>query len=390
MNISFSDKVMGTEDGSIFAVLNEKKNEMLAQGRTIYNLSIGTPDFKPAQHIMDAVSEAAKYPENYRYSLTEIPQLVEALQNFYVRRFGVEVAEDELMIMYGSQEGMAHISWALCNPGDLVLVPNPGYQIFSVGPQLCDAEVWEYPLYAENGFLPDLSAIPEEIANRAKFMVVNYPSNPTCKMAPDSFYEELIAFAKKYNIMILHDNAYSDIVFGGRTCGSFLRFEGAKEVGIEFYSLSKSFNYTGARVSFALGNKEIIQKFKALRTQFDYGTFTPVQYGAAAALNGPFDGVEKQCADYEERMKALCGGLREIGWDVPDSEASMFVWAPLPNGYTNSEEFVLELMEKSGVICVPGSSFGTLGEGHVRLALVLPPEKLREAVESIRVSGILK
>ena len=389
MNLSFSDKVKGTEDGSIFAVLNEKKNEMLAQGRTIYNLSIGTPDFKPAQHIMDAVSEAAKYPENYKYALTEIPELVKALQDFYVRRFGVEVAADELMIMYGSQEGMAHIAWALCNPGDLVLVPNPGYQIFSVGPQLCDAEVWEYPLRAENGFLPNLSEIPEEIAYRAKFMVVNYPGNPICKTAPDSFYEELIAFAKKYNIIVLHDNAYSDIVFGGRTCGSFLRFEGAKEVGIEFYSLSKSFNYTGARASFALGNREIIQKFKALRTQFDYGTFLPVQYGAAAALNGPFDGVVKQCSDYEERMKALCGGLREIGWDVPDSEGTMFVWAPLPKGYTNSEKFVLELMERSGVICVPGSSFGSLGEGHVRLALVLPPEKLREAVESIRRSGII-
>lgn len=390
MEFSFSDKVKGTEEGSIFAVLNERKNELLKQGRTIYNLSIGTPDFKPAQHIMDAVSEAAKKPENYKYALVEIPELVQALHDFYIRRFDVEIAEDEMMMMYGSQEGMAHIAWALCNPGELVLVPNPGYQIFSVGPKLCDAEVWEYPLYAENGFLPDLAAIPEDIARRAKFIVVNYPGNPVCKVAPDSFYHELIAFAKKYNIIVLHDNAYSDIVFGGRTCGSFLRFEGAKEVGIEFYSLSKSFNYTGARASFAVGNREIIQKFRALRTQFDYGTFLPVQYGAVAALTGPFDGVVKQCEEYEGRNRALCGGLREIGWDVPDSEGTMFVWAPLPKGYTNSEEFCLELMEKSGVICVPGSSFGSLGEGHVRLALVLPPEKLQEAVESIRQSGILK
>ncbi len=390
MNLSFSDKVKGSGDGSIFAVLNERKNELQKQGRPIYNLSIGTPDFKPAQHIMDAVSEAAGKPENYKYSLTELPELLKALKDFYMRRFNVAVDEEEMMIMYGSQEGMAHIAWALCNPGELVLVPNPGYQIFSVGPQLCDARVWEYPLYEENGFLPKLSDIPEDIARQAKFMVINYPGNPVCRVAPDSFYRELIAFAEKYNIIILHDNAYSDIVYGGRKGGSFLSFEGAKEVGIEFYSLSKSFNYTGARVSFALGNKEIIKRFRALRTQFDYGTFLPVQYGAIAALTGPFEGVEKQCEEYEERNRVLCGGLREIGWNVPDSEGTMFVWAPLPEGYTDSAAFCLELMEQTGVICVPGSSFGSLGEGYVRLALVLPPQKLREAVESIRRSGIIR
>lgn len=389
MNFEFSDKAEELKAG-IFAVLDEKKTELLAQGRPVYNLSIGTPDFRPAQHIIDAVSEAAGKPENYKYAVTELPELLTAVRDFYRRRFDVELAADEVMEMYGSQEGMAHIAWALCNPGDVVLVPNPGYQIFSVGPKLCDAEVREYPLYAENGFLPDLGAIPEETARAAKFMVVSYPANPVCKVAPDSFYTELIAFAKKYNIIVLHDNAYSDIIYGGRKGGSFLSFPGAKKVGIEFYSLSKSFNYTGARVSFAVGNAEIIRKFRALRTQFDYGTFLPAQYGAIAALTGPFDSVTEQCALYEERNKALCGGLREIGWDVPDSEGTMFVWAPLPKGYTNSEKFCIELTEKSGVICVPGSSFGSLGEGYVRMALVLPPEKLREAVESIRKSGIIQ
>lgn len=389
MKFEFSDKAERIEEG-IFAVLNTKKNEMLREGRKIYNLSVGTPDFKPAQHVMEAVSEAARDPENYKYSLTELPQLMEAVQSFYQRRFGVRLEHDEIMSMYGSQEGMAHIAWAICNPGDLVLVPNPGYPIFSIGPQLCDARVWEYPLYQENNFLPDLNAIPEEIAVRAKLMVVNYPGNPVCRVAPAAFYRELIAFAKKYNIIILHDNAYSDLVFGERTCGSFLSFEGAKDVGVEFYSLSKSFNYTGARMSFAVGNKEIVQKFRALRTQFDYGIFLPVQYGAIAALTGPFDGVIRQCEDYERRNKALCEGLRSIGWDVPDSEATMFVWAPLPKGYTNSEQFCLELMERSGVICVPGSSFGSLGEGYVRFALVLPPGELTEMVESIQKSGILK
>lgn len=388
MKIQFSDKAEKLEAG-IFAVLNEKKEQLAKQGREIYNLSVGTPDFRTPQHIIDAVSEAAKKPENYRYALVELPELLEAAQGFFHRRFGLALEQDEIMALYGSQEGMAHIAWALCNPGDLVLVPNPGYPIFSIGPQLCDARTWEYPLYPEDGFLPRLHEIPEEIARSAKLMLVSYPGNPCCKVAPDEFYRDLIAFAKKYEIVVLHDNAYADLVFG-RKGGSFLSYEGAKEVGIEFYSLSKTFNYTGARASFAIGNRGIIQKFKALRTQFDYGTFLPVQYGAIAALTGPFEGVEKQCREYEERNRVLCAGLREIGWNVPDSEGTMFVWAPLPDGYDNSEQFVLELMERSGVICVPGSSFGSLGEGYVRFALVLPPEGLERAVRSIRDCGILK
>ncbi|MCC8051644.1 MAG: aminotransferase class I/II-fold pyridoxal phosphate-dependent enzyme [Clostridiales bacterium] len=388
MNITFSDKANSIQAG-IFATLNAKKEELLRQGKTVYNLSVGTPDFKPPQHIMDAVSEAARKPENYKYSLVELPELITSVQAFYKRRFDVELKTDEIMELYGSQEGMTHIAWTLCNPGDLVLVPNPGYPIFGIGPQLCDAELWEYPLYEKNGFLPDFADIPEEVAQKAKLMVVSYPANPICRVAPDSFYQDLIAFAKKYQIIILHDSAYSDIVYGGRTCRSFLSFEGAKEVGVEFYSLSKTFNYTGARVSFALGNADVIQKFKSMRTQYDYGTFLPVQIGAIAALNGPFDSVLSQCAEYEERNRTLCGGLRSIGWNVPDSEGTMFVWAPLPEGYTNSNEFCLTLMEKSGVICTPGSSFGSLGEGYVRMALVLPPEKLLEAVESIRESKVL-
>lgn len=388
MQLHFSKKAVRLEE-SIFAALDAKKKELTERGRTIYNLSVGTPDFKPAQHIMDAVSEAAEKPENYRYSLAELPELLEAAQGFFRRRFGLELDQTEIMALYGSQEGMAHLAWALCDPGELVLVPNPGYPIFSVGPQLCDAEVWEYPLLPENNYLPRLDEIPEDIARRARFMVINYPGNPVCRVAPESFYRELIAFAKKYEIIILHDNAYADLIFGGRQGISFLSLEGAMDVGIEFYSLSKTFNYTGARLSFAIGNREIIQKFRALRTQFDYGIFLPVQYGAIAALTGPFDGVLCQCKEYEARNHTLCQGLRDIGWDVPDSEGTMFVWAPLPKGWTDSMQFCLELMERSGVICVPGSSFGSLGEGYVRMALVLPEEKLREVVESIRRSGIL-
>ncbi len=388
MKVTFSDKAQTFQAG-IFAVLNEKKEELIRRGRTVYNLSVGTPDFLPAPHVTEAVANAAKDPENYKYALTDRPFLLEAVRNFYRERFGVELAPEEIMSINGSQEGMAHIAWALCDPGDLVLAPNPGYPIFSIGPSLCGAQVETYPLYRENGFLPKLSDIPEETARKAKFMLVSYPLNPVCAAADDVFYRELIAFAKKYEVIILHDNAYSDIVYGGRKGKSFLSYEGAKEVGVELYSLSKSYNLTGARISFVVGNREIVDTFRAVRSQIDYGMFLPLQYGAAAALNGPKDGVKAQCLEYESRMKALCGGLRRIGWQVPDGEGTMFVWAPLPEGYENSEAFCVELMERSGVICVPGSSFGSLGEGFVRFALVQPVPVIEEIVEAIRKSGIL-
>lgn len=388
MRLEFSKKANAFQDG-IFTRLNELKEKMQREGRAVYNLSVGTPDFKPSQRVMEAVSRAAMNPENYKYALKDLPELTDTLRAFYKRRFGVNLERDEVMSLYGSQEGMTHIAWTICNPGDLVLVPNPGYPIFKIGPLLCDAAVWEYPLRAENGFLPNLSEIPEDIARRAKMMVVNYPGNPVCAVAPDSFYRELIAFARKYQIIILHDNAYSDIVFNGKRGGSFLAFEGAREVGVEFYSLSKSYNYTGARLSFAVGNREIISKFKTIRSQIDYGIFLPVQYGAIAALNEPEEAVLAQCREYENRNRTLCQGLRDIGWNVPDSQGTMFVWAPLPERFANSEAFCLELMERSGVICTPGSSFGSLGEGYVRFALVLPPHELQEAVNSIRQCGIL-
>ena len=388
MEITFAKRMDSFQEG-IFTVLNKKKNELLAQGRTIYNLSVGTPDFKPAPHVMQALTESASKPENYKYSLVERPALLEAMQNFYNRRFGVQLDTKQIMAVNGSQEAMTHICWALCDPGDVVLVPNPGYPIFEVGPFLCGAEIVKYPLYEENGFLPKFSDIPEETAKRAKVMVVSYPANPVCATANDAFYEELIAFAKKYNIIIIHDNAYADIIYDGEG-QSFLKYDGASEVGVEYYSLSKTFDLTGARVSFVLGNEAIIQKFRTLRSQIDYGIFYPVQDAAIAALNGPFDGVERQQEEYAARNRALCGGLRSIGWNVPDSKGTMFVWAPIPASYTSSEKFTLDLMEKSGVIVVPGSSFGSLGEGYVRMALVLDVPTMEKVVQVIKESGILE
>ncbi len=373
----------------IFNVLDERRQQRLAQGLPVYNLSIGTPDFLPDPHVIQALAQAASQPTNYRYSLTELPELVEAVQRWYLRRYGVELETDELMSIYGSQEGLTHIGWALCDPGDVVLVPDPGYPIFEMGPALCGAEIVHYPLKEENGYLPDLDGIEPELADQAKMMVVSYPANPVCVTAPDEFYHKLIAFAKAHNIIILHDNAYSDIIFDGRVGKSFLAYQGAKEVGVEYNSLSKTYNLTGARISFVLGNRQLIQTFRRLRSQIDYGIFLPVQHAAIAALNGPQDSVTRNRAEYQARRDALCGGLRSIGWDVPDSQGSMFVWAPLPKGYHNSVDFCFELLERSGLLCTPGSAFGELGEGHVRFALVQPVPVMQEIVAAVAKSGII-
>ena len=389
MNFIFSKRAEAIEEG-IFAALAHKKNELAEKGMEVYNFSIGTPDFQPPKHVMDAMVEACKDPENYKYAITDRPELIKAMQDFYQTRFGVSLKADEIMTLYGSQEGMAHVAVALCDPGDIMLAPNPGYPVFSLGPQLAGAKIETYPLYAENNFLPRFEDIPAETARVAKFMIVSYPSNPVCSVADDAFYEELIAFAKKYNIIILHDNAYSDIIYDGREGKSFLSYPGAKEVGIEFYSLSKSYNMTGMRMSFAVGNREIIREFSKVRSQIDYGIFLPIQMAAVAALTGPQDSVKEQCAEYERRNKALCGGLRSIGWNVPDSQGTMFVWAPLPEGYTDSAAFTMELMEKTGMIVTPGSAFGDLGEGYVRMALVHPVPVIEKAIARVQESGILK
>jgi LL-diaminopimelate aminotransferase len=389
MKINFASRMDKFQPG-IFNVLEDKRQELLAAGKTVMNLSVGTPDFPPDQNVIEAAVKATADPNNFKYSLGNLPELVKAVQGWYLRRYGVSLEADQIMSINGSQEGIAHIGWALCDPGDVVLCPDPGYPIFEVGPWLTGAEIVHYDLLEENHYLPDLKAIPEEVARKAKAMVVSYPANPVCVAAPVSFYEELVEFAKKYDIIILHDNAYSDIIFDGREGISFLSIPGAMEVGVEFNSLSKTYCLTGGRVSFVLGNREIVQKFAGLRTQIDYGIFLPVQYAAIEALNGPQDGVEKRRKGYEERRNALCGGLRSIGWNVPDSEGSMFVWAPLPKGYTNSVEFCFELLEKSGVLCTPGSAFGKQGEGHVRFALVLPPEEIAKAVKAIQDSGMIK
>lgn len=388
INIEFSKNVTMLQDG-IFTLLNNKKDELVRQGRKTFNLSVGTPDMKPERHIMKALAAAAMVPDNYKYALADKKVLLLAVSDYYRKRFGVNLELDEITSLSGSQEGMTHIWMALCNPGDTVLVPNPGYPIFHVGPILNGLNLVYYDLKEENGFLPDFNEIPELVAHKAKVIVVSYPSNPTGTVGTPALYRELIRFAKKYNIVVIHDNAYPDIIFDERKGTSFLAFPGAKEVGIEFYSLSKTFNLTGARISFAMGNKEIIKKFKSLRSQIDYGIFLPIQEAAIAALTGPLDMVMKQKNEYEARRNALCGGLRKIGWHVPDSQGTMFVWAPIPEEYENSIQFCMDLLEKTGVICVPGSSFGSLGENYVRFALVIDTVTIEEMIKVIKDSNII-
>ena len=374
----------------IFGALNEKKEELLRDGRKVYNLSVGTPDFKPAPHVMKAMQEACGKAENYKYSLADMPELLEAVQYRYEKRFGVHIETDEVMSVYGSQEAMAHIGMVFCDPGDVILVPNPGYPMFEMSGIMAKADVQYYNIEEKNGYLPDLDSIPEAVLKKTKYMIVSYPLNPVCVCAPDDFYERLIAFAKKNNIVILHDNAYSDITFSGRPGRSFLSFDGAKDVGVEFYSLSKSYNLTGARISFVVGNRDIISRFRLLRSQIDYGIFYPVQLAAIAALTGPDDFIEEQRRQYAARNQALCGGLRSIGWDVPDSQGTMFVWAKIPEGYESSADFCMKLMEKTGVIVTPGSAFGSNGEGYVRMAFVVDTDVIDEMIRVLDASGIFR
>lgn len=377
-------------ESNIFNRLDERKCALLASGMDVINLSIGTPDFQPDAHVMEAVSRAALDPEQYKYSLNETRALLDAVQDWYKRRYDVVMADDEIMAVCGSQEGIAHVCFPFAGPNDIILAPDPGYPIFSFGPMMARATVALYPLRPENNWQLAFADIPEDVADRAKAMVVSYPNNPTTAVADRAFYERLVTFAREHNIIVIHDNAYSDLLLNGQQGLSFLSTPGAKEVGIEFNSLSKTYNLTGMRVSFALGNRDVISRFRAFRSQIDYGMFYPIQAGAVAALTGPQDIVARNRAGYMARRDALCGGLRRIGWDVPDAQGTMFVWAKIPEKYTSSVDFVIELMEKTGVICVPGSAFGAQGEGYVRFALVVPPERMEQAVRRIDESGMLK
>lgn len=373
----------------VFASLNNKLLALKAQGKTIYNMSVGTPDFKPYGHVVEALTQAAQDPEMWKYALRDLPELKQAVCNYYERRFGVSgITPSMVQSCNGTQEGVGHLGLALLDPGDTILVPDPCYPVFEAGAKIADAKLEYYPLVAEHNYLPYVAGIDPEVADRAKYMIVSLPANPVGSVGTPEVYEEIIAFAREHDLLIVHDNAYSDIVFDGEPGGSFLQYPGALEVGVEFFSLSKSFNVTGARIGFLVGREDVVSAFAKLRSQIDFGMFFPIQKAAIACLNGPRDEVEAQRLKYQERRDALCDGLEGLGWERPNAHGSMFVWAKLPGGRTDSMAFCEELMEKAGVVVTPGASFGPSGEGHVRMALVLPPDQIALAVEAIREAGL--
>ncbi|MBE5988667.1 MAG: aminotransferase class I/II-fold pyridoxal phosphate-dependent enzyme [Paenibacillaceae bacterium] len=375
----------------IFSKLLELKRQKEEKGEPVIDLSVGAPNIPPAGHITEALCEAAADPNNYIYAIQDQKELLEAVALWYQRRYGVTLdPSSEICSLLGSQEGLAHIALSIVDEGDIVLVPDPCYPVFADGPLLAGASLFYMPQRKEKDYLIDFSEIPEEIAMKARFMIVSYPNNPTTVMAPDSFYKNLIEFAKKYDIVVLHDNAYSELVFDHRQCGSFLSFPGAKEIGVEFNSLSKTYGLAGARIGFCLGNRDIVDKIKTLKSNMDYGMFLPVQKAAIAAITGDQSCVESTRMAYERRRDALCEHMTRIGWNMEKPQATMFVWAKIPDKFKDSETFSRELLEKAGVLVTPGSAFGPSGEGFVRLALVREEEVLIQAAEQVEKSGILR
>lgn len=367
----------------VFASLNQKRRELEAAGRPVWDLSVGTPDFPTPDYIKKALVDSCADDANWKYALHDKEELKQAVCDYYKRRFDVDGLEpDQVMSCRGTQEGMQYVCAALADPGDIALIPDPCYPVFRSGTQLAGATPYYYQLTAEHGFLPHVADIPDDVADKAKYMIVSLPANPVGSVGTPEVYEEIIGFAKKHDIVIVHDNAYADVVFEG-VSSSFFNYPGAMDVGVEFLSLSKSFDVTGVRLSFLVGRKDIVQATYKLRSQVDFGMFFAEQNVAIACLKGPLDGVERQRLAYKERRDALCNGLEAIGWERPNCHGTLFVWARLPHGRTDSLAFTFELMEKTGVIVTPGASFGPAGEGYVRFALVLPPEKIKEAVAQI-------
>ena len=368
----------------IFSEMEERKKEVQKRGLEVIDLGVGSPDLPPAPHIIEALARAVQNPLNYRYPIVGMSRLYEALACWYKKRFNVELdPADEILVLMGSQDGLAHLAMAFIDPGDIALVPDPGYPIYSFSIVMAQGEIYPLPLRPENGFLPDFSEIPEDVAKRAKMMWLNYPNNPVAVSANRNFYERAIEFAKKYDILICHDVAYAELAYDGFKPMSFLEVPGAKEVGVEFYSLSKTYNMAGCRIGFIAGNKEVVASLATIKSNIDYGVFYAIQEAGIAALTGPQDYVRETARTYQRRRDVLLDGLAALGWKIPKPNASMFVWAPLPSGYKSSRDFVLELIEKTGVVMIPGTAFGRHGEGYVRIALVKDEDALAKAVKRI-------
>lgn len=363
----------------LFARIDEMKAKKRAEGVDVIDLGVGDPDLPTPPHIVQALIDAAKDPDNHHYpSYLGMQAYREAVAGWYQRRFSVDLdPATEIISLMGSKDGVAHIPEALVNPGDYVLVPSPGYPVYSTGALFSEGKVHEMPLLQENAFLPVLEDIPKEVAKASRLMWINYPNNPTSAIAPPKFFDEVVEFAREHNIVVVSDNAYSEVSFDGYKAPSFLEADGASEVGIEMHSLSKTYNMTGWRIGMAVGNKDIIRGLGIVKTNIDSGTFNPVQHAAIAALSGPQDCVADACAIYQERRDVLVNGLQKLGFEIEAPKATFYVWLKV----NDSMAVAAKMLNDVGIVVTPGIGFGTSGEGYVRFAITRSVDRIRQAIE---------
>ncbi len=369
----------------LFARIERKIEEKKEQGVDIISLGIGDPDRPTPEHIIDKLVEQAHNPENHRYpSSVGMLEYRKAVARWYKNRFNVDLdPKKEIVTLIGSKEGIGHISFCYVDPGDVNLVPDPGYPVYGIGTLLAGGEPFYMPLKEENGFLPDLDAVPGDVADKAKILFINYPNNPTGALADLEFFNKVVAFAKKHDLIVCHDAPYSEIAFDGYEPPSFLQAGGAKDVGIEFNSLSKPYNMTGWRIGWAAGNKEVVEALGRIKSNLDSGAFQAIQYAAIAALTGSQEPVKEMQRVYQERRDVVIDGLNKMGWQMERPKATFYVWAPVPKGYSSSE-FAELVLEKAGVIITPGIGYGENGEGYFRIALTVEKERIEEALKRMQ------
>ncbi len=373
----------------LFKEIDRQKEEVRAKGTDIIDLGVGDPDLPTPPHIIDALSRAAADPANHRYpSYSGMHAFNETCARWYKRRFDVDLDPDtEVVTLIGSKEGIAHIPLAFINPGDVALAASPAYPVYSIGTQFAGGEPYLMDLRKENAFLPDLRAIPPEVAKKAKMMFINYPNNPTAAVATRDFFESVVAFAEEYGVIVCHDAAYSEMAYDGFQPMSFLEVAGAKSVGMEFHSLSKTYNMTGWRIGFAVGCADVIAGLGQIKSNIDSGAFQAIQFAGIAALEGDQRCVEEMRTTYAERRDLLVDGLRSAGFSVEKPRATFYVWIEVPKGY-NSAGLTSRLLTEAGIVTTPGNGFGAAGEGYIRMALTVSRERIREAVERIDAIGL--
>jgi len=371
----------------LFAQIDKKIEEKKNADIDVISLGIGDPVEPTPPHIINRLLEAIKEPANHQYpSYYGLTQFREAVAGWYNRRFGIKLDPNkEILPLIGSKEGIAHISVALLDSGSYSLIPDPAYPVYDAGTILTEGRPYFMPLLKENDFLPDIGKIPDDIARKAQIMFLNYPNNPTGAIAPEDFIKDCVDFAGKNNMAICFDNAYSEITFNGYIAPSFLQIPGAKEVGIEFNSLSKTYNMTGWRIGWAAGNSEVIDALGRVKTNIDSGIFNPIQYAGIEALNGPQDCIEEMCKIYSRRRDMVIDALAEIGIMAKKPMATIYIWAPVPDGYSSSK-FATHILEEAGVVVSPGNAYGPSGEGYIRISLSVKDNRLREALDRIRES----